>query len=182
MQYADVTGVNAPRLGAQTVSHTTAYAKEAEMSRGVIRTVDYVRSTLKGPLAQWLYQAFEMGRKELKETTLYIAPYNGWVTINKDHLPDEVMFDVHGAGGPQEESQKTQKRLQALNLALSMDQLAIQTGRPPTVNLQGAIEQVLREGGWLDLDSVIERSNPAQEPASPVQASPGSALQALTTQ
>ena len=31
-QYADVTGTTAPRLGAQTVSHTTAFAKTAGMT------------------------------------------------------------------------------------------------------------------------------------------------------
>ncbi|NUP96652.1 MAG: hypothetical protein HUU28_10865, partial [Planctomycetaceae bacterium] len=39
-QYEDLTGVSAPRLGAQTKSHTTAFAVDAEITRGLVRTVD----------------------------------------------------------------------------------------------------------------------------------------------
>lgn len=190
MQYADVTGVNAPRLGAQTVSHTTAYAKDVENNRGQLRTVDYVRSTLKGPLAQWLNQAYIMGKREMKASTIYIAPYNGWVKIDKNHIPENVVFDVHGAGGPQEEAMKDQKRLASLQMALSMDGMAMQTGRPPSIKIQNAIEQVLRNGGWTDTDALIERGTnssapgpsvqpPMGNPAPGTQTSPSPAMEAL---
>ncbi len=46
--YAELTGILPSRLGAQTVSHTTAYAKDAELQRGAVRTVNYVNSTGQG--------------------------------------------------------------------------------------------------------------------------------------
>ena len=154
-QYADVTGINAPRLGAQTISHTTAFAKEAELNRGTVRTVDYVRSTLKGALTQWLYIAYTMGRKEMKEDNVYIDAYNGFVSLNKDRLPEEAAFEAFGSGTPQEEVQKEQKRMTALQTALQMDQASIQMGNQPALDLTKAIEQVLRKGEWTDVDSII---------------------------
>src|SRR3990167_4778197 len=58
-QYADVVGMHRARLGAETLSHTTAYAKNIEVQRGAVRTVDYVRSTLQGPLTLWLHLEYE---------------------------------------------------------------------------------------------------------------------------
>ena len=164
-QYANVTGVNAPRLGAQTVSHTTAFAKEAEISRGTIRTVDYVRSTLNGPLSKWLSMAYEMGRKELKETSVYIPAYNGFATITKDSLPENVVFEAHGSGGPAEESAKQQQRLQSLQMALQMHTAAAQMGLDTGFDISRAVDQILREGGWTDIDIFFAEPAPpgAQE-------------------
>lgn len=155
-QYADVTGINAPRLGAQTVSHTTAFAKEAELSRGTIRTVDYVRSCLKGALNQWLYIAYTMGREDMKKDVIYIEPYNGFVELDKDKLPEEAAFEVYGSGTPAEEAQKEQKRMNALQTALQMDQVSIQLGNQPRIDLQKGIEQILRKGEWTDVDSILK--------------------------
>jgi hypothetical protein len=157
-QYADVTGINAPRLGAQTVSHTTAFAKDVELARGQVRTVDYVRNTLKGPLHQWVNMAYVMGKEVMDNTRFYIDEYGGFVDIDKRHLPDDVTFEVHGSGGPQEEQEKAARRLQSLQMALQMDQLGVQLGREPTIDTSAAIEQVLREGGWTDID-VITRGD-----------------------
>lgn len=194
-QYADVTGVNAPRLGAQTVSHTTAFAKEAEMSRGTVRTVDYVKSALKGPLAQWLHAAYYMGRDSLSPTDIYIEAYNGFASVQKKNLPELVEFDVHGAGGPQEEVAKGQQRLQALQLALQVDQLRVQyamQGVDSKIDFNAAIEQILREGKWNDVDTILKSGGgvsqgPQNFPGmdgNPAQAAtaPGAALQALAQQ
>jgi hypothetical protein len=151
-QYANVTGVNAPRLGAQTVSHTTAFAKEAEITRGTIRTVDYVRSTLDGPLEQWLSMEYEMGRNTLKETSIYIPAYNGFAKISKDDLPEKVVFEAHGSGGPAEESAKQQQRLQALQFAMQVDAQAKQLGQDTGLDLSRVLDQILKEGGWTDTD------------------------------
>lgn len=169
-QYSNVTGINAPRLGAQTVSHTTAYAKEAEMSRGTVRTVDYVRSSLKGPLEQWLSMEYEMGRQELKETSVYIAPYGGFVKISKNTLPERVVFDAHGSGGPAEENAKTQKKLQSLQFAMQIHASAAQMGQDTGLDLTRTMEQVLREGGWVDIDALLAEPEP---PGTPPQQAPG---------
>jgi hypothetical protein len=180
-QYSDVTGVNAPRLGAQTNSHTTAFAKEAEISRGTIRTVDYVKSSLQGPMARWLDIEYRMGRELMDKTEIFIDAYGGFVTLSKKHLPKKTVFDVHGSGGPAEEQAKTQQRLQALQFSLSLDQLktqADQAGLTTTVDLRAAIEQVLREGGWTDVDSILTQEQP-QGPVTPGPVAPGAALQGL---
>lgn len=154
-QYSDVTGVSAPRLGAQTLSHTTAYAKEAELNRGVVRTVDYVRSALKGPMTQWLYLAYKMGRSSMTGRSLvYIADYLAYVELMRDHLPESVFFDVHGAGGPQEEAILSQRRMQSLQMAAQYDQMNMAMGQQPILNYQAAIQQTLREGRWNDVDAI----------------------------
>ncbi len=163
-QYADVTGVNAPRLGAQTVSHTTAFAKEAELNRGTVRTVDYARATLEGPLSKWLDMEYRMARPEFKETTVYLpdSGYEGFVTLNKTHLPDEVYFEAIGAGGPAEEQQKRTDMLNSAQLALSIDQMKIQMGGQPSMDLNQLIKHVLRNGGWSDVDVIVAGEEPSQ--------------------
>ena len=189
-QYADVTGVNAPRLGAQTVSHTTAYAKEAELNRGVVRTVDFIKSSLQGPLTQWLYNCYEMGRDNFSKTTLFIDSYGGFVTIDKSHLPKNVMFEAYGAGGPQEEQVRIQNKLNSIQQAMALEQfkaLELQ-GIKPTVNIEEAQKELLRDGGWKDIDIITntDRVDPGSEiqsglPVDPGGApvAPGAALQAL---
>jgi hypothetical protein len=163
-QYADVTGINAPRLGAQTVSHTTAFAKDMEMQRGVIRTVDYVRTSLKGAMTQWLQMAYVMGRDVMRQSTVYIDAYNGYVDIDKKALPDEVTFEVFGSGGPQEQAMKEQKRMQSLQMAMQMDAMSIQMGNKPELNLPALINQTLRQGGWSDVDILLNQEAEIEQP------------------
>jgi hypothetical protein len=162
-QYEDLTGVNAPRLGAQTVSHTTAFAKEAEISRGTVRTVDYVRSVLQGPLTRWLYMEYAMDRRSFRGTeSIYLDSYRGFVEITRDALPKNVAFDVFGAGGPLEEQQKKQERFSSMQQAIQIDALKVQQGLPPTLDYEAIQRQILTEGGWPDVDPLIRSEGPAQ--------------------
>lgn len=155
-EYADTTGVNAPRLGAQTVSHTTAFSKDAELQRGVSRTVDYVRSSLKGGLTQALSMMYQMGRDTVvNDTTFYVPAYQAFAEVDKDQLPDLVQFEVHGSGGPQEEQQKRAERLSALREAIQIDMLRIQMGEEAKIDTVAAIEQILGQGGWTDVDVIL---------------------------
>lgn len=154
-QYYDVTGVNQPRMGAQTVSHTTAFAKEAELSRGTIRTVDYVRSTLKSAMTKWMDMSYQMGKPYINDISYYIDSYNGFVEVSKSHLPDNVVYEVHGAGGPQEEQAKQQQRLQSLQLAIQLHTMSAQMGKPSNFDINAAIEHVLKQGGWTDIDALF---------------------------
>lgn len=155
-QYADVTGVNAPRLGAQTVSHTTAFAKEAELNRGVIRTVDYVRSMLQGPMAIHLDREYQLGRKSFQKTAFFIPQYGGYVEVsNRNQLPETVLFELLGSGGPGEEAAKAQQRLQSAQLALQVDSIAVQLGREPSINHADLVVQILKQGGWTDVDAIL---------------------------
>jgi hypothetical protein len=181
--YAELSGVLPARLGAQTVSHTTAFAKDAEITRGASRTVDYVDQIGKGPMTRWLDMAYRMGREAVGSGTavFFIDAYGGYVEVRKDQLPEMATFEWFGAGGPAEEQQKRQNRLQSLGLALQMDQLAVATGRKATVNIQGAIAEVLRDGGWTDVDVITDLAGTgaAAMPPSPAQGPATAAVQQL---
>lgn len=166
--YAELTGVLPSRLGAQTNSHTTAFAKDAELQRGAVRTVDYVRQLGNGPMIRWLQMAYCMGREALgkRETaSFHIDAYGGYVEVTKDQLPERATFEWFGSGGPAEEQQKIQSRLQSLQLALSMDQLGVAYGGRPTVDIGSAIREVLREGKWTDIDSIVKLDAAVAPPA-----------------
>lgn len=163
--YAELTGVLPARLGAQTNSHTTAFAKDAELQRGAVRTVDFVRQCGQGPITRWLGMAYQMGREAIGEretVSFFIDAYGGYVEVARDHLPERATFEWFGSGGPAEESQKRQMRLQGLQFALSMDQLGAAMGKQPRINLDSGIDQVLRESGWTDLDAITDNRAPQQ--------------------
>jgi len=192
--YAELTGVLPSRLGAQTVSHTTAFAKDAELQRGAVRTVDYVNQVGKGPIERWLHMSYAMARGALsgqQTVQFYIDSYGGWVEISKAHLPDESTFEWFGAGGPAEKQQKTRDRLSSLQFALQMDAVNIQTmaqigQRPdPQINIAAAIRETLREGGWTDIDLIVNPPR-AEAPAAalpppvdPLAGNPGAQTVAL---
>lgn len=186
LMHGDVTGVNAPRLGAQTVSHTTAFAKEAELSRGTVRTVDYVRSMVMGPLPRWLYMEYAMDRANMTGSeTFYVDTYQGFLTTTKDAFPENVAFEVFGSGGPQEEQQKIQNRLAAVNQAIQIDAIKIQAGMEPSLDYEQIQKQILRDGGWTDVDTLLRSQDLSQGAAGgpAVQnapgANPGTAIAAL---
>lgn len=171
--YSELTGVLPARLGAQTVSHTTAYAKNAELERGATRTVDYVTQTGHGPVAQWLDMSYQMARGELDsgKISFFIDAYGGFVEVSKEDLPERAVFEWFGSGGPVEEQQKKQMRLAAANFAMQLDAANVQLGGEQQLDIPSLIQQVLREGGWTDTDTLIKRSgggSPADSGALPV--------------
>ena len=183
--YAQLTGVLPARVGAQTVSHTTAYAKDAELQRGAVRTTDYVNAIGHGPLTNWLFMAYDLAKRGMKgKTDLYIPAYGGWVTINKGMLP-EANFEWFGSGGPQEKAQKSQAKINGAMNAIKVDQLRMQTGQPPRVNTEAIIDEILRESGWNDISSIVNSSPPpgntapAPGPPGAPPGNPGAAVAAI---
>ena len=175
-QFADVTAVNAPRLGAQTVSHTTAFAKDAELQRGQARTVDFVDDTLSGPLERFLDIEYELTRMSFKGKENVLLPeWGGYVEITTQLLPKEVSFEAHGSNGPAEEQQKKAMRMNSLNQAVQMDTLLMQQQAQlgqqptPTVDLAEAIKQTLKDGGWIDVDAITR----SEESPDRVEGQPG---------
>ena len=154
--YAELTGVLPARVGAQTNSHTTAFAKDAELQRGAVRTVDFVRTIGHGPLTRWLDIQYRKAREALdrKQVSFFIDAYGGFVEIGKEALPERASFEWFGSGGPQEEAAKSERKMQALQLAMQMDQLNVQMGGEPVVDLSAAIRETLREGKWTDVDAI----------------------------
>lgn len=168
--YSELTGVLPARLGAQTISHTTAFAKDAELQRGAVRTVDFVNQSGQGPLTRWLDMAYVMGRDALgsrEQISFFIDAYGGFVEVNKAQLPERATFEWFGAGGPAEERQKKRDRIESANMAVQLDNVNIQTGGKRTLKLPALIEQVLREGGWTDTDAVIEGTAATAAPIDP---------------
>jgi len=155
-QYADLTGVNAPRLGQQTVSHTTAFAKDVENQRGTARTVDYVSSVLNSPLARWLDMEYRLGKKFEGKQTIFIEEYGGFVEIESKHLPDLVSYEVFGAAGPAEEQREEQVQANAVQIATQIELLKIQLeqqGRPQGEKLDlTAIQKEALRKGFKDVD------------------------------
>lgn len=155
-QYSDVTGINAPRLGAQTVSHTTAFAKDQEIVRGQVRTVDYVRSLIHGPMTRWLHMFYEMSRDAIGTRTenIYIEKYGGFVNVSKKQLPEKVFMEVFGASGPAEDASRVQQRFQAISTAIQINQLSVQQGGQP-LNYDAIVRDLLKQGGISDVDAFI---------------------------
>lgn len=165
--YTDVTGVNPPRLGAQTKSHTTAFAKDVELSQGAVRTVDFVRSVLEGPMTRLLQLEYRMGLSLMRgRQTLYVEQWNEFVTVKRDHLPDIVKFTAIGSGAPAEDLAKSAQRQAAAQMALQIDSFAVSLGREPKIDHGKLIEQVLNDGGWTDV-SAITRPEESAEGAEP---------------
>jgi hypothetical protein len=81
--------------------------------------------------------------------------------VTKDQLPELSTFEWFGSGGPAEEQQKKQLRVQSLALALQLDQAGAQMGIAPKIDKDKAVEQVLREGGWTDIDAITATTGPA---------------------
>jgi hypothetical protein len=168
-QYSDVTGRTAARLGAQTVSHTTAFAKDAELARGQVRINDYSDASLEGPWERWLQIAFQIGKKHMTgEDWIYISDYGGFARLKKKFLPDYVEFEAFGAGQPADENMRFQKRMAALQQAIQIDQMGVAAGMPPKLDLGQIIEQLLQEGGWKDTDVLLK-----QEELEPLEPNPG---------
>ena len=150
--YADVVGVTAPRLGAQTKSHQTAFAIDTEQTRGQTRTVDYVRSMMFGGLNDFLSMEYEMLRQTFRKRAIYIPKHNMWEPVSKDILPELVTFDIHGAAGPTEEREKEAAQLQSINLAMQMDAALIQTGQQPNLDVRGLQQFILENAFRGDID------------------------------
>lgn len=152
--YSDVTGINAPRLGAQTKSHTTAFAKDVELSQGAVRTVDYVNSALDGPLQHFLEMEYRMALKSWKKQVVYVGAWNEFVELERAHLPDIVAFQAMGTNAPAEDAQRAQAEMQAIQLALQIDSVAIQMGRESKMDHGAIIDKILRRAGIQDVSEV----------------------------
>lgn len=169
--YSDVTGVNAPRLGAQTNSHTTAFAKDVENSRGQARTVDFVTTMLRSFFKKWLHMEYAMAMKVLTKPITYYLPmagYQGWVEVTRSQLPDEATFKVLGAGGPQDEVAKEQREDATIQAVVQIEvaelQRAAQGGPEPTEFLDlSAMKRERLRNAFTDTDEFLKPVAPANQ-------------------
>lgn len=170
--YADVTGVNAPRLGAQGLSHTTAYSKEQELQRGQIRTVDYVRSVMDNPLSAVIDRQMRMARASWTgERAVWVADYGGYATLTKNCIPEDAVFEVFGAAGPSEAKAKTSEQIQAIQMAGQMEMVKMQLGQGPALDFSTLQKRIFEKAGFTDVEQFFA-SAPAGAPQPP-QIGPG---------
>jgi hypothetical protein len=151
-QYYDVVGVNPPRLGAETKSHTTAFSKDVELARGTVRTVDYVNTVKSSTAVRALAMEYEIGRLVMgrRTDTVWIDEYGGYVELKREHLPDLAEFTWIGALAPSEEFAVQQRKNAALQMVVQLETLTRQGGQPPDADIAKIKRQVLRDAGYAD--------------------------------
>ena len=174
-QYAEVTGVTDPRLGAQTKSHQTAFAIDAEMMRGQTRTVDYVNCFTES-LHTFLHMELEMLRKGMSPTSVFIPQYSGFVDVNAETIPDDAYIEVFGSASPLEVRQREEKEAAAFKMMIELDPIIREMGGQgldlnairayfmskanPSIDLQNYLEPVEQ----VTVETIIDES---QSPAAP---------------
>ncbi len=161
-QYADVTGVSAPRLGAQTKSHQTAFAIDTEQTRGMTRTTDYVRSVNQGPMQTMLSMEYEMVRKHMKKSKVYLPKQRGYIEIDGSMLPSVAWFEPHGAGGPIEEQELLQTRFAALQQAIQIEVQRRGLGEQG-MDFEAVQKEILEKGMWQDVEKFFASADTPPE-------------------
>lgn len=156
-RYNDVTGGHAARLGAQTKSHTTAFAKDAELSQGAVRTVDYTDDVLLDPMTRILELEYRMGIENWTKQPVYIEAWDEFLELHKAHLPDTVLFQALGAGAPSEDTAKAQQRNLSIQTAMQVDATAMQMGfrEGPRIDYDKVIDKLLEDGGIQDVSQFV---------------------------
>ncbi len=158
-QYADVTGITAPRLGAQTKSHQTAFAVDAEQTRGLTRTINYIRGVMSDPMVRFLYMEYAWARKNNTAMHVFLPEYNAWVDVKGSQLPADVQIEVTGSGGPLDERERLARKMQAIQGFMQIEPLARQAGGTPG-NIDAIRREILREGGIVDTEAYFSAQNP----------------------
>lgn len=143
--FEDQTGVNDPRRGGELKSHTTAFASDIGESRGVLRTSKFVNRLEMGPLRNWLYMLYEMGKDSLGDgQSIFINARGvvGYLKLTKSLLPKRVSFDVHGSLGVLSKRESAAMKSELLNLLAQIQPMVVQLAQ------SGAGEQA---AGLVDL-------------------------------
>lgn len=162
--YNDVTGGHPARLGAETKSHTTAFAKDAELSQGAVRTVNYSDKAMLDPMTRVLEIEYMMGRENWSKEVVYVEAWDGFLELEKKHLPEILLFEAIGAGAPADDVAKQQQQQAALQTAMQVDAAAIQFGfrQTPRVNYDEIIDHMLEKGGIQDISRFVSEESEGQ--------------------
>ena len=147
--YEQVTGTSAPRGGEQTKSHQTKGAVDTEITRGLVRTVDYVRSVLQGPMPTTLHMEYEILRTVKGKHKVYIPEARGFVEVAAKQLPASVQFSLYGAGMPAQEQQDENAKIAALKAVLEIEPIAVAMGASPA-DIDGIRRYLVRKAGLDD--------------------------------
>ncbi len=129
--YAQLTGINAARIGAQTKSHTTAFANASELERGQVRIIDFIASAQDNVFTSYLQKEYWMARRFRGRRSFLMQKYGVYVTIDSNFLPKDVTFEVFGAGTPAVDQAEQQRKDTSLQRAVQIDTLQTQMGNNP---------------------------------------------------
>lgn len=167
--YADMTGVNQSRLGEQTKSHTTAYAKEAELQRGTVRTLDYTDSQLVSSMTRVLDTQYELAREIGGDESIYIDEYQTFVRMGKELLPENVEFQVTGSNAPNDDKAAEVAKNNAILTAVNLDPVKVQLGGQP-MDIEKIQKELLRTAGIVNAEEYFNagtKGAPGIPPAAP---------------
>ena len=162
-QYEELTGVTAPRLGAQTKSHQTAFAVDMEVTRGQTRTVDYVQCFME-TLTNILHMELEMLRGGMEDTSVFIPKYAGYVDVTKEAIPEDAYIEVYGSSSPMEKREQEQKEFSAFQMLLQLDPMVRQLGGRG-LDMDAVRTEIMRRANpGINLDNLLEPMEQSFEP------------------
>lgn len=130
-EYENITGVTDPRMGGQTKSHQTADAVQTETEKGQSRTVSFIRGMARGFLTNVLHAEWEILKRTLTRSSIYIQKYRGYVEFGRDALPDNIVFLVTGAAGPSVRKRQEAELINAYKQLTELEPAAVQAGGKP---------------------------------------------------
>lgn len=156
-QYEDTTKVNDPRRGGQTKSHTTATAKDIELSRGLLPTEDVVGTIEEGPMTTSLYMEWELAKRALREPqTIWLNARGakGHMTgVDTSLLPEQSDFEVVGSQGVFDKRQKEQSFAEFGTIVANLTPLLVNPAAPP--ELAAMLIELGRLKGITDVERYI---------------------------
>lgn len=173
-QYEDTTKVNDPRRGAQTKSHTTATAKDIELSRGLLPTEDVVNGIEEGPMTTSLYMEYELARRSLKTTqTIYIDARGtkGHFEIDSSILPENSDFVVMGSRGEFDKRRVEANFAEFMQVVTQLTPILVNPQAPP--ELGAMIVEFGRKKGITDVERFIPAPGEPQDQIEGAEPGPG---------
>lgn len=170
-EYQDVVGTQPARLGAQTKSHTTAYAIDTEISRGESRTVEFVRRFRETAMRTALHIEYDMLREIVAggPVVVFVRELRQWLPVTAAMLPEKVFYEVNGAAQPQEEERERQRKGEAIAAAMKLLEIEMAVskaeGRPPVLPNLPELMRVVLQSGFPDADKLLPSASPAGVPS-----------------
>lgn len=157
MKFEDITKVKDPRRGEGPKSHTTATGNQIAESRGVLPTETFVERIAQGPMKTWLYMHWEMAKKAIaSETVVFMQGrgLDGFVQLERVHLPDRAEFEVMGARGEFDKNEKRRNWVTTIGLIAQTEPIAVQMGAPPS-NWNEIRKETYAQFGIVDSDRYL---------------------------
>lgn len=152
--YQELNKRQEPRASGEMKSHTTAFATDASLSRGVLPMEDFIDEAKRGPMTSWLHMEFVLAREALTRThTVFVAERgeNVHIDIAREIWPERCDFEVLGALGAFTEREKRDSFFQSVQALAQIEQLAVSQGGKPT-DWDAVRLELLRLGGRSDAE------------------------------